>query len=325
MGSPVEPLFGANGPLAKLEENPYGYKELRYPRDMAWTPAGGVRYPYYMKFYINIAEKSKYADKPDFVPKNKQLKSTRPISEDLKPSNYSTLFRRKTYRSQQSILLYMPDTLNWSFGHNWKNPSMTEELGKVGMGVEILSQTKNLIGSFVGPGSGQAARKEFADTAMGLTAEGISKAIDKDPSLGLAAIGLAQNPNIEILYNQPELRTFQFEFIFAPRNKEDADTAIAIIQLFKFHAAPENATASGEAGRYFVPPSDFDIEFQGPTGEIWQFGKIIPNAVLRNITVNYGQSGQFSVFPGDYPTNIQLMLEFQETQFITKGLVNDGY
>lgn len=330
MGSPVEPLFGANGPLSKLEENPYGYKELRYPRDVGWTPAGGVRYPYYIKFYINVAEKSRFADKPDFGQIDTKLGSNRVESEDLTPSAYSVLFRRKTYRSQQSILMYMPDTLNWSFGQNWKDFNMTEEWGKVGLTAEGLKSAGGYFGSMATAVSGKMedARKEFKqakETLSGVLGEAAAKVIKKDSTLGLAAVGLAQNPNIEVLYQQPQLRTFQFEFIFAPRNEEDAKTAIAIIQLFKFHAAPENATASGEAGRFFVPPSDFDIEFQGPNGEIWQFGKIIPNAVLRNITVNYGQSGQFAVFPGDYPTNIQLMLEFQETQFITKGLVNDGY
>lgn len=326
--SPIEPLTGSKGPLSKLDETPFGYKELRYPSTIGGAFSDpGVRYPYYMKFYVNVAEKSRYTQSPGFGQPDES--TIRSVSADLKPNFLSEKFRRVTYRSQQAIILYMPDTLNWSFGQNWKEYNMTEEWGKAGMLGEAVKQAGAWAGSVLTAFGGdfEKARKENRQSKemfKGLGAETLAKIVDKDPNLGLALVGMAQNPNIEVLYQQPQLRTFQFEFVFAPRDADEALNAISIIQLFKFHAAPENA-ASGESGRYYIPPSDFDIEFHGPNGELWQFGKIVPKCVLRNITVNYGQSGQFAVLPGDYPTNIQLMLEFQETQFITKGLVDDGY
>lgn len=334
MPSPIEPLFGSSGPLSKLESNNFGYTELKYPSDLGQDK--GSRYPYHMKFYINVAALSSYQQKPEFAEIPQSSMSIRPVSKDLKPSFYSSIFRRKTYRSKQAILLYMPDTLNWSFGQNWKDAELTEQWGKVGQAAELIKQmgqgsaTLMSAASSLLQGKGDEAQKTMnAGKALtnttGLASEKLAELIGKDPALGVAAVGLAQNPNVEVLYQQPNLRSFQFEFVFAPRNRRDADNAISIIQLFKFHSAPENFTESGGAGRYFVPPSDFDIEFHGPSGELWQFGKIIPNAVLKNITVNYGQSGQFAALPGDYPTSIQLMLEFQETHFITKGLVERGY
>lgn len=331
MPTPIQPLFGSSGPLSALETNPYGYKELKYPLDLG----DGSRYPYQMKFYINVAEKSSYKNKPDFVSTSQPPTNVRPVSTDLQPNNYTKLFRRTTFRTQQAISLYMPDTLNWSFGQSFKDFNMTEEWGKAGMVVEGIKQLGNLtyaagsaISSLV-KGDDDILKKARTESLKslgiggGLAGETLAALLKKDPTLGTALVGLAQNPNVEVLYQQPTLRTFQFEFVFAPRNENEAKTAISIIQLFKFHAAPENF--ANETGRYFVPPSDFDIQFHGPQGEIWQLGKIIPNSVLRNITVNYGQSGQFAMLPGDYPTNIQLMLEFQETHFITKGLVEDGY
>lgn len=321
MQTPIEPLFGDSGPLAKLSKNRYGYTEVRYPLDLGQDK--GSRYPYHMKFYINQAELSSYKQDPKFSPDPKSIRAH--TSKDLQPSYLATSFRRKTIRSSQSIALYMPDTLNWSFANSWKDWNLTHEFGKLGSIAELLKSGTELTNKM--RVALTEVSKEDVKTVAAPLVESIAsmRKIGLDPALGLAFFGVALNPNVEVLYQTPELRSFQFEFVFAPRNEKEAQTAIEIIQLFKFHAAPENWTGGG-GGRYFVPPSDFDIEFHGPDGELWQFGKIIPNSVLKNITVNYGQSGQFAVLPGNYPTNIQLMLEFQETHFITKGLVaEDGY
>lgn len=252
-------------------------------------------------------------------------------SQNVPAVNISALFKRQTVRTQQSISLYMPDNLNWNFENRWEDANVAEKFGKAGMALSALSTGAAIVGdmaaslptlsvdeikkkleSSVAGTSGAAVLGEVIGTAMG------------DANLGLAVVGFALNPSVEVLYKQPALRTFQFDFTFAPRNRKEAETALTIIQMFKFHSAPE-LYGGTDLGRYYVPPSEFDIEFVGRDGHLWQLGKILPNCVLTNVTVNYGASGKFSTFEDGTPTNIQLQLNFTETAFITKEHVEKGY
>ena len=68
----------------------------------------------------------------------------------------------------------------------------------------------------------------------------------------------AVNPRKESLFNEPDMRTFSFEFDFAPRNQKETDTAQQIIQLFKYHASPELYDGDNALYNY---PSEFQIYF----------------------------------------------------------------
>ena len=75
----------------------------------------------------------------------------------------------------------------------------------------------------------------------------------------LFSSGFAKNPQVELLFENIANREFLFDFKFVPRNPQEAKDIIKIIQTFRFFAAPEIPTTG--KGRYFVPPSEFDIEF----------------------------------------------------------------
>ena len=47
------------------------------------------------------------------------------------------------------------------------------------------------------------------------------------------------NPNMELLFNGPSLRSFRFSFKMTPRNRDEAIEIKNIIRCFKTHMAPK--------------------------------------------------------------------------------------
>jgi len=352
------------GALSALEESKFEYTELKYPLDidsnaryryyMKFNVLMNMRSKYAEQLSFgneSVAEgmKQKQAEFLSSritkvknivtgVVKNEQVKdkaqgaapTDSTESHDAGANHVSRVFRPQVIKTKQSIRLYMPDTLNWNFQNSWGDVNVQQKMGKAGLGLATIAAGGKLVSDAVAAaaaGSADQAMDAVKNSANGAAGAVIGEAIGGklgSVELGVAAFGFASNPGVEVLYQSPKLRELQFDFTFAPRNKKEADAAIEIIQMFKFHSAPE-FLSGGDIGRYYIPPSQFDIEFYGRDGQIWQLGKIKSQCALTNVNVNYGQSGKFAVFADGTPTNIQLQLSFKEIAFITKEDVEEGF
>ena len=232
---------------------------------------------------------------------------------------------RKTRRAAGSITLYMPDTVTQTQVANYDAVSMTEAFGDAGLIAQaggtviesaIAAAKSDTLSFGQTPGSGAIA--EVAAKAAGATGAfggNIEKAL-------LFSAGVAKNPQVELLFENIANREFLFDFKFVPRNPQEAKDIIKIIQTFRFFAAPEIPTTG--KGRYFVPPSEFDIEFMVGS-------KINPNlplvstCVLEGIDVNYGSAGQWTAFFDGMPVEISMQLRFKEVEILHKELIQQGY
>ncbi len=166
---------------------------------------------------------------------------------------------------------------------------------------------------------GEAAIKAATEMAEGLTgSEGTRGLINK-------AFGQADNPYMEVLFDKMELRTFTYNFTFAPKNKEETMDVQKIIALFRFHMSPE---LKGAQNRFLTLPSEFDIHYmyQDQAGQASEndFYNKIATCVCTGCEVNYTPDGVKS-FEGGAPTKITMNLSFQETELLTKERVNIGY
>ena len=137
--------------------------------------------------------------------------------------------------------------------------------------------------------------------------------------------GQANNPYLEVLFDSMALRTFTYNFTFAPRNQAETDEAQRIIQVFRFHMAPE---VQGGQSRFLTLPSEFDIHYmyQSKTGiasENDYYNKI-GTCVLTTCDVNY-TPGAVKSFKDGAPTKITMSLTFKETDALTKDRIAEGY
>ena len=138
--------------------------------------------------------------------------------------------------------------------------------------------------------------------------------------------GRADNPFLELFFTTMGLRTFTYNFQLMPRNEEETHEIQRIIQLFRFHMAPEMQDANS---RYLTLPSEFDIHYMmvGKDGhgvENDYFSRIA-TCVLTQVDTDYTPNERLRTFEDGAPTQINLSLSFKETEMLTKEKINEGY
>ncbi len=135
--------------------------------------------------------------------------------------------------------------------------------------------------------------------------------------------GRALNPRMELAFQSVPFRSFNFEFDFAPKNQKEVESVNKIMQLFKFHMAPD---VSNE--KYMITPSEFQIMYYY-RDKVNTYLPKISRCVLQDMSVDYAPEGVFHTFKSDVhgamPVISKLNLTFSETEIMTKQTISEGF
>jgi len=229
---------------------------------------------------------------------------------------------RTIRRTTDTIALYMPDTLNFTYNQAYSDASAKDAFG---IGGQIAQAGASAVDGYKRGGALGSAENLSPFAAE--VAAGLSKTGD----LGFTALSaltggvLAQNPQLELIYSRPQFRSFRFQFMFYPRDERESREVLDIIELLQFHQAPE--ILEGTYGRFLVPPSEFDIEFYY-NGEVNKNIPTVSTCVLETIDVDYAPNGFAAYETGNsnrpekggtgMPVGIRLDLGFKEVEILTK-------
>ena len=232
-----------------------------------------------------------------------------------------------TSRITDSVALYLPPNVQDSTSAGYSDA----QTGMVG----FMLQKALIGGKNFTDRDYEATANTIMETFKGLGGEAVKKAIaqfaetvtDTEGAAGLfnKTFGQADNPFMEVLFDKMAMRSFTYNFTFAPKNKKERDDVQKIIALFRFHMAPE---LQGQAARFLTLPSEFDIHymFQSQDGQASEndYYNKIATCVLKDCSIDYTPGGVKSFDDGS-PTQIKMSLTFQETQLLTKELIAQGY
>ena len=228
-----------------------------------------------------------------------------------------------TRRITDSVSIYLPPNVEETTSAKYDESAtgiagfLVSSFGKGLAGMDAAAITRKLGGGMEG------IAKDMTFRAIGLAGELVGA--EGTEALAKKAFGEASNPYMEVLFDQMQLRTFTYNFNFAPRNSAEALEVQKIIQLFRFHMAPE---LRGGQSRFLGLPSQFDIHYMylskdGASSENNYYNRIA-TCVLQNCAVNYTPNGVKSFEDGG-PTKTTMTLTFKETELLTKDLIADGY
>lgn len=195
---------------------------------------------------------------------------------------------RQTRRTSKTIVLYMPNTVVFSQANQYEDISLT------GIVAEAAVQL----------GAGGAGRKVYS---------GLQTAAK--------AFQMPINPKTEVLFSNTHLRTFQFDFLFAPSSQQETELLKNIIYELRFHSAPE---LLGLGGLLWTPPSEFDISFYHNNQENTNIPKI-STCVMENLDVDYAPTGVYSTFSTGYPVAVRVSMRLKEVEVIHKKRVKQGF
>lgn len=269
-------------------------------------------------------------------------KITRGLFDDLDISSTLDLIKEKSItglrtikRTTDTVALYMPDTLNFTHNQSYGEMSLSGGL------MDVVGAGASISEAFKQGSSKEQIREALKNVSPFIADFGLRTLFNADIArVGVAALGFAKNPLLEVLYIKPNLRPFRFDFMFYPRSENEAIEVQKILELFRFHQAPELSVQ--QAGYFLIPPSEFDIKFYYNGKENPNIPKI-STCVLKSIDIDYAPNGFVSYeVPGEVtpsigktgmPVAIRLSLEFMETEILTKesyrrrsmiGSFNDG-
>ncbi len=207
------------------------------------------------------------------------------LTSNLDPNSVDgTNILNQVTRITDSVALYMPDTLAFSYNQNYSDYSF----GDLGLGLVAGSAISEIVNN---KKSGIAdVAKILGKNASPFVYAGLKKFLGQQAAGAIfqTATNKAVNPMLELLYTSPNFREFNLDFMFYPRSAKEAEEIYKIIRLFKFHQAPE--VAQGSSGFFLVPPSLFDIDFYYGAFRNPNLPSLA-SCVLTRIDVDYAPAG----------------------------------
>ena len=337
MENTVEELDANNGLGDIFKLHPV----LKYPADAAFETGGQD----YMRF-----ETFKYQP-PNQGAFNKKVRQNAPEPQILQTLKGESIPRNSNLGEYgNTIKLPIPNDLRVSNGVEWGG-------GKANaIEMAAFQDTANKIGDIKGRGFGSMF--DGLDN-IGKLMEAVGKLDNNDRAGGTAltamiakmmlsavninvdtnqfvarSLGIAINPNLELLFSSPKLRNFTFRFDFAPNDDEDAQVSRHIMRVFRQGMQPtgyggrREGDVIGSSNIFIGAPRVFRIGyFNGtsrirglPIHKICALTQVSTNFTPENVYQSYADSRAVS-----NPVRSTMELAFTElTPIFAEDYLGDG-
>ena len=224
-------------------------------------------------------------------------------------------------KPRQTIQLPIPSNIGDTNQVNWGDDSLnplaafgTEQAGKVlnsgnfGKGlVDAAREIGNTGREIATKGGGQDLISKYFQSELVNTLG----ANTTPQGLLSRASGSVLNPNLELLFSGVNLRSFAFDFDFAPRDEKESNIVKQIIRIFKISMAPRTGSNTEGAGLFIKAPNVFLLKYKSGSQEHPYLNKFKPCA-LTSMGMNYTGSGSYATYADKTPVHMKLSLSFTE-------------
>ena len=145
--------------------------------------------------------------------------------------------------------------------------------------------------------------KKIVSTMLVQGATGIGKAALQRQE------GAIINPNTELLFNNPNLRDFNFSYELTPRDDSEAITVVNIIRSLKASMAPRRTKST----LFLKSPNLFKLSYViGKGGGDNPYLNKFKLCALKGLTTNYAPNDTYMSFSDDIPVRYDITMQFQE-------------
>ena len=293
--------------------------------------AGSVRFPHDM--LVDQGEDFVMFDFYDYKPPFQNKKSV----DDVGGESYANLtlgdynatgfageyFKDKAY---PQILLYMPQDIQDAFAAKWEG----KKFGQITTGLLASAGQEGNIDKLKTAGKtlDTALKKSMVESAASIVT-GLAQKITGDTisagDLFGGISGVARNPNVEVLFQNMELRTFDLTFKMSPFDDQDALRIEAIIKIFKQAMLPQynlgkdvdvfgrdnNALDAG----FIQVPKVCAVNFMRGSNR----NRFLPRykmCAITDVNVNYTPDNVYATIDRNMPVATELKISFMETKLV---------
>jgi hypothetical protein len=218
-----------------------------------------------------------------------------------------------------SVVLPIPNNISDTNSMDWGSNSMNAF--EAGLAAAAFTGITEGIGEGVqsfGKSMEAFLKDDTSKKGFGATFAGAAAAVDGNAILSRAE-GAVINPNLELLFNGPQLRPFNFTFKLAAREKKESEQIIKILNFFK----RGSSAIRTESNLFLKAPHTFHIQYlhMGQSGEDHPFIGRIKECALQSITTSYTPEGQYATFSDGVMVSYQITMQFSELE----PIFNDDY
>ena len=232
--------------------------------------------------------------------------------------------RKATRRLKTSISMYMPSTVEVTYGAGYKD----EPIGALADSVleAYAAYSEDRIGDMGDTVANMDDPLKVMLATMLTSTLGVLPGMGGIKELYAMREGKVYSNRMEVAFQGLEKRKFNYTFKMTPRSEEEAEEIRAIILAFKANMLPE-LDGDYQMGRRMVIPNTFDIKYMYQ-GDENQYLNKISTCVLENLTVKYGGT-QFQAFKGNNEgapiVETEISLQFREMETITRERIFEGF
>jgi hypothetical protein len=181
--------------------------------------------------------------------------------------------------------------------------------GGVTTGSKIFNQIKN---DFKNDGSSDANSATVISAVLARSAlSQIGINVDVDQFI-TRQTGAAINPNLELLFSGPQLRTFSFNFNFAPESKDEAIAVRKIQRWFKQGMLPTRSTVRLGSNLFLGSPNIFRIHYKNNNRRIKGLN-LIKICALTSCQINFTPDGVYQ----SYDDSLAVAMPVRSTMGLT--------
>jgi len=321
-------------PIPKGKHDGEAGTSLRYPNSDYFEKDSD-----YMMF-----EFGKYI--PPFLPENVQDRlgsgeagrnediSSRYIGYNQSSTNFKPITDSKRYRP---VILYMPQDISTEVKTSWNAKAFSS------MGRGLVAAANGEFSKLQDYNVPEGLRNVFA----GLFTQGINSIPGVAGNLSLNDVtgstrGVILNPNVEVLFDQPDLREFGLKFKMTPHNAEEGKIIRSICRTFQRASLPgfgdENAGSwldkDGEnvggsdkvsigGGNMITIPRMCRVSFMKGSG-LHPYLTQYKTCAITRVQVNYTPDGNYATYSDGAPVATEISLDFLETKLIFNQEVSNN-
>ena len=175
-------------------------------------------------------------------------------------------------------------------------------------GTDLLGMGNNIIN---GRGAGGMILGSALSSRI-LAAGGFN--VDANAILSRGA-GVAPQSNLELLFQSPALRTFDFAWKMTPRSEREARITKNIVRFFKQGmAARKQEGLAGGPSLFLGAPNIFQIQYKTNNNQDIEGVNRIKTCACTGCSVNYTPDGVWSAYEKGQPVSTVMSLRFAELE-----------
>ena len=205
---------------------------------------------------------------------------------------------KRFIRSYETIQLPMQPQLSEATSVNWGQDTLNE-LQRMGANAATDAIT-DLSKGQAGKAAADAMEKlgDMGKLAKGKEATAAIKAFFAGQAVGAnnliaRSTGQVINPNLELLFTGPNLRSFSFNFTLTPRDPEEAKIVRRMIRAMKRNMTPQRSPQA----LFLKTPRIFELEYiLGENNEQHPFMNKFKPCACTSFSVNYTPDGSYMTY-----------------------------